>query len=87
MKFKGRVDLEGEVLAQEGPHTVIVKGAFGTGKKTVPLYSAPEGDPKRRVIGQVEVDLDTGEMEGTVEDQKIDLGSRDVKGLSIYEQP
>ena len=69
MKFKTKMDLEAEVLAKEGPHTVIAKGAFGTGKKTVPFYSAPEGDPTRRLIGEVEVDLDTGEMEGTISEQ------------------
>lgn len=69
MKFGARIDLEAEVLAKEGPNTVIVKGAFGTGKKTVPLYSAPEGDPDRRIIGEVEIDLDTGLMEGTIDEQ------------------
>lgn len=48
---------------------IIYKGAFGIGKKTVPLYSAPEGDPNRRIIGEIEVDLETGEMEGIIDEQ------------------
>lgn len=60
MKFTAHMDLEEFAKATMGPHDVIVPGAFGTGKKTVPVYSGPEGSLNRRVIGEVEIDLDTG---------------------------
>jgi hypothetical protein len=69
VKFQAQIDLEAEVLAKEGPDTVVVKGAFGTGKRTVPLYWGEPGDPNRRIIGEAVVDLDTGLMEGTIDEQ------------------
>lgn len=69
MKFKTRLDLEAEVIAKEGPDTVIAPGAFGTGKKKVPLYIGEPGDPNRRQVGEAEIDLETGEMEGTIDEQ------------------
>lgn len=62
------MDVEEAIQRDLGPHDILMPGALGTGKKKVPLYLGDSNDPNRRIIGEVEVDLDTGEMEGTIDE-------------------
>lgn len=45
---------------------VILPGAFGTGKKVIPLYWGASDDPNRKLIGTAEVDLDSGDIKAEV---------------------
>lgn len=67
MRFTAKMDLEKPAQSQLGPCDIVEPGAFGKGKKTAPLYWGEVGDPNRRIIGEIEIDLETGEGEGTIE--------------------